>query len=141
MLKWKKGGSPFGYLTSNKIINNEENIDNINYKLKVKPKIINFVIIIFFIFIVLFFENNSKNVFNVITSIFNKKPKEYSLNYNESIIEKFIINFLFSLIATIILVFILKLFNLSDIQIYALSLIFISSCFYFISIKNIYLID
>ena len=134
-------GSPFGYLTSDKIIDNEEKIDNINYKLRVKPQIINPVIIIFFILIVLVFKNNSKNVFNIITSIFNKKPEESSLNYNQNISEKFIINFLFSLIATIILVFILKLFNLSDVQIYALSLIFISLCFYFISVKNISFIE
>ena len=137
----EKGGSPFGYLTSDKIIDNEEKIDNINYKLRVKPEIINPVIIIFFILIVLVFKNNSKNVFNIITSIFNKKPKESSLNYNQNISEKFIINFLFSLIATIILVFILKLFNLSDVQIYALSLIFITLCFYFISVKNISFIE
>ena len=134
-------GSPFGYLTSDKIIDNEEKIDNINYKLRVKPEIINPVIIIFFILIVLLFKNNSKNVFNIITSIFNKKPEESSLNYNQNISEKFIINFLFSLIATIILVFILKLFNLSDVQIYALSLIFITLCFYFISVKNIPFIE
>ena len=134
-------GSPFGYLTSDKIIDNEEKIDNINYKLRVKPEIINPVIIIFFILIVLLFKNNSKNVFNIITSIFNKKPEESSLNYNQNISEKFIINFLFSLIATIILVFILKLFNLSDVQIYALSLIFITLCFYFISVKNISFIE
>ena len=91
--------------------------------------------------IVLVFKNNSKNVFNIITSIFNKKPEESSLNYNQNISEKFIINFLFSLIATIILVFILKLFNLSDVQIYALSLIFITLCFYFISVKNIPFIE
>ena len=137
----EKGGSPFGYLTSDKIIDNEEKIDNINYKLRVKPEIINPVIIIFFILIVLLFKNNSKNVFNIITSIFNKKPEESSLNYNQNISEKFIINFLFSLIATIILVFILKLFNLSDVQIYALSLIFITLCFYFISVKNIPFIE
>ena len=137
----EKGGSPFGYLTSDKIIDNEEKIDNINYKLRVKPEIINPVIIIFFILIVLLFKNNSKNVFNIITSIFNKKPEESSLNYNQNISEKFIINFLFSLIATIILVFILKLFNLSDVQIYALSLIFITLCFYFISVKNISFIE
>ena len=137
----EKGGSPFGYLTSDKIIDNEEKIDNINYKLGVKPEIINPVIIIFFILIVLLFKNNSKNVFNIITSIFNKKPEESSLNYNQNISEKFIINFLFSLIATIILVFILKLFNLSDVQIYALSLIFITLCFYFISVKNIPFIE
>ena len=134
-------GSPFGYLTSDKIIDNEEKIDNIYYKLRVKPEIINPVIIIFFILIVLLFKNNSKNVFNIITSIFNKKPEESSLNYNQNISEKFIINFLFSLIATIILVFILKLFNLSDVQIYALSLIFITLCFYFISVKNIPFIE
>ena len=134
-------GSPFGYLTSDKIIDNEEKIDNIYYKLRVKPEIINPVIIIFFILIVLVFKNNSKNVFNIITSIFNKKPQESSLNYNQNISEKFIINFLFSLIATIILVFILKLFNLSDVQIYALSLIFITLCFYFISVKNIPFIE
>ena len=134
-------GSPFGYLTSDKIIDNEEKIDNINYKLRVKPEIINPVIIIFFILIVLLFKNNSKNVFNIITSIFNKKLEESSLNYNQNISEKFIINFLFSLIATIILVFILKLFNLSDVQIYALSLIFITLCFYFISVKNISFIE
>ena len=137
----EKGGSPFVYLTSDKIIDNEEKIDNINYKLRVKPEIINPVIIIFFILIVLLFKNNSKNVFNIITSIFNKKPEESSLNYNQNISEKFIINFLFSLIATIILVFILKLFNLSDVQIYALSLIFITLCFYFISVKNIPFIE
>ena len=137
----EKGGSPFGYLTSDKIIDNEEKIDNINYKLRVKPEIINPVIIIFFILIVLLFKNNSKNVFNIITSIFNKKPEESSLNYNQNISEKFIINFLFSLIATIILVFILKLFNLSDVQIYALSVIFITLCFYFISVKNIPFIE
>ena len=137
----EKGGSPFGYLTSDKIIDNEEKIDNINYKLRVKPEIINPVIIIFFILIVLVFKNNSKNIFNVITSIFNKKSEESSLNYNQNISEKFIINFLFSLIATIILVFILKLFNLSDVQIYALSLIFITLCFYFISVKNIPFIE
>ena len=45
------------------------------------------------------------------------------------------------MIATIILVFILKLFNLSDVQIYALSLIFITLCFYFISVKNIPFIE
>ena len=140
-VKMEKGGSPFGYLTSDKIIDNEEKIDNINYKLRVKPEIINPVIIIFFILIVLLFKNNSKNVFNIITSIFNKKPEESSLNYNQNISEKFIINFLFSLIATIILVFILKLFNLSDVQIYALSLIFITLCFYFISVKNIPFIE
>ena len=134
-------GSPFGYLTSDKIIDNEEKIDNIYYKLRVKPEIINPVIIIFFILIVLVFKNNSKNIFNIITSIFNKKPQESSLNYNQNISEKFIINFLFSLIATIILVFILKLFNLSDVQIYALSLIFITLCFYFISVKNIPFIE
>ena len=134
-------GSPFGYLTSDKIIDNEEKIDNIYYKLRVKPEIINPVIIIFFILIVLVFKNNSKNIFNIITSIFNKKPQESSLNYNQNISEKFIINFLFSLIATIILVFILKLFNLSDVQIYALSLIFITLCFYFISVKNISFIE
>ena len=81
----EKGGSPFGYLTSDKIIDNEEKIDNINYKLRVKPEIINPVIIIFFILIVLLFKNNSKNVFNIITSIFNKKPEESSLNYNQNI--------------------------------------------------------
>ena len=133
-------GSPYGNFISYKLIN-EEKIDNINYKLRVKPEIINPVIIIFFILIVLVFKNNSKNVFNIITSIFNKKPKESSLNYNQNISEKFIINFLFSLIATIILVFILKLFNLSDVQIYALSLIFITLCFYFISVKNISFIE
>ena len=74
-------------------------------------------------------------------SIFNKRPKGNSLNYNESISGKFIINFLFSLLLTIILVFILKLFNLSDVQIYALSLIFISLCFYFISVKNITVVE
>ena len=133
-------GSPYGNFISYKLIN-EEKIDNINYKLRVKPEIINPVIIIFFILIVLVFKNNSKNVFNIITSIFNKKPEESSLNYNQNISEKFIINFLFSLIATIILVFILKLFNLSDVQIYALSLIFITLCFYFISVKNISFIE
>lgn len=91
--------------------------------------------------IVLVFKNNSKNVCNIITSIFNKKPEESSLNCNQNISEKFTINFLFSLIATIILVFILKLFNLSDVQIYALSLIFITLCFYFISVKNIPFIE
>ncbi|MBS4762758.1 MAG: hypothetical protein KHX06_01680, partial [Brachyspira sp.] len=113
-VKMDGDGSPYGNFISYKLIN-EEKIDNINYKLRVKPEIINPVIIIFFILIVLVFKNNSKNVFNIITSIFNKKPKESSLNYNQNISEKFIINFLFSLIATIILVFILKLFNLSDV--------------------------
>ena len=139
-VKMDGDGSPYGNFISYKLIN-EEKIDNINYKLRVKPEIINPVIIIFFILIVLVFKNNSKNVFNIITSIFNKKPKESSLNYNQNISEKFIINFLFSLIATIILVFILKLFNLSDVQIYALSLIFITLCFYFISVKNISFIE
>ena len=139
-VKMDGDGSPYGNFISYKLIN-EEKIDNINYKLRVKPEIINLVIIIFFILIVLVFKNNSKNVFNIITSIFNKKPKESSLNYNQNISEKFIINFLFSLIATIILVFILKLFNLSDVQIYALSLIFITLCFYFISVKNISFIE
>ena len=87
-------GSPYGNFISYKLIN-EEKIDNINYKLRVKPEIINPVIIIFFILIVLVFKNNSKNVFNIITSIFNKKPEESSLNYNQNISEKFIINFLF----------------------------------------------
>ena len=139
-VKMDGDGSPYGNFISYKLIN-EEKIDNINYKLRVKPEIINPVIIIFFILIVLVFKNNSKNVFNIITSIFNKKPEESSLNYNQNISEKFIINFLFSLIATIILVFILKLFNLSDVQIYALSLIFITLCFYFISVKNIPFIE
>ena len=135
-----EAGSPYGnFISDKKEI--EDKIDNIYYKLRVKPEIINPVIIIFFILIVLLFKNNSKNVFNIITSIFNKKPEESSLNYNQNISEKFIINFLFSLIATIILVFILKLFNLSDVQIYALSLIFITLCFYFISVKNIPFIE
>ena len=135
-----EAGSPYGnFISDNKEI--EDKIDNINYKLRVKPEIINPVIIIFFILIVLLFKNNSKNVFNIITSIFNKKPEESSLNCNQNISEKFTINFLFSLIATIILVFILKLFNLSDVQIYALSLIFITLCFYFISVKNIQFIE
>ena len=90
-------GSPYGNFISDKIIDNEEKIDNIYYKLRVKPEIINPVIIIFFILIVLVFKNNSKNIFNIITSIFNKKPQESSLNYNQNISEKFIINFLFSL--------------------------------------------
>ncbi|TXJ13412.1 hypothetical protein [Brachyspira aalborgi] len=96
---------------------------------------------LFFIIFIFFIDLKFKNVFNIITSIFNKKPEESSLNYNQNISEKFIINFLFSLIATIILVFILKLFNLSDVQIYALSLIFITLCFYFISVKNISFIE
>ena len=96
---------------------------------------------LFFIIFIFFIDLKFKNVFNIITSIFNKKPEESSLNYNQNISEKFIINFLFSLIATIILVFILKLFNLSDVQIYALSLIFITLCFYFISVKNIPFIE
>ena len=44
-------GSPYGNFISYKLIN-EEKIDNINYKLRVKPEIINPVIIIFFILIV-----------------------------------------------------------------------------------------
>ena len=136
-----ESGSPYGnFVTGRKTIEKEEKFD-VSYILKVKPKIIKFVIIIFFIMIVLLFKNNSKNVFNIMISIFNKKPKVNSLNYNESISGKFIINFLFSLLLTIILVFILKLFNLSDVQIYALSLIFISLCFYFISVKNITVVE
>ena len=136
-----ESGSPYGnFVTGRKTIEKEEKFD-VSYILKVKPKIIKFVIIIFFIMIVLLFKNNSKNVFNIMISIFNKRPKGNSLNYNESISGKFIINFLFSLLLTIILVFILKLFNLSDVQIYALSLIFISLCFYFISVKNITVVE
>ena len=156
----EEGGSPYGNFISDRKSIGTEKIDNINYTLKIKFKMIIYIIIINILIIFIYFCISKyraivKIFFNIISFIskkiykcfikakkyifnkINKKSKEYLLNYNGNIIKNFIINFLFSLLLTILLIFILKLFNLSDVQIYALSLVFITLCFYFISVKNI----
>ncbi len=146
-VEMEEGGSPYGNFISSKIIE-EDKIDNINYKLKIKFKIINIILVnILIIFIYFCIKNKrikriiDKDISNIRIFIFNRKVKEGILSCNENIINKFIINFLFSLSLTIILIFILKSFNLSDVNIYALSLIFISLCFYYISVNNIAYIE
>lgn len=125
-------GNPFGNFVSDKPI--EEKVDNIKYTLKMKN---NFYIYFLSLIPSLLIYLLVKKFLNKYISLFKNTclPINYTFKFN--ILNNFLIKFTFVMLSTIIVAILLKIFGLSNVNTYIISLIFIS--LYFLLISNIYI--
>ena len=100
---FEENGSPFGILTSSQKLQYDETIDNVNYKLKIKPSII-IILIVFCLFTFLFINMISiirdENRKKLLIEYLNKT--KYSIRKNK----KYIFKFIFILYSALVVLFI-----------------------------------
>lgn len=130
-IKMRSIGNPFGNFISDKLI--EEKID-IKYTLKMKP---NFYIYFLSLIPSLLIYLLVKTFLNKYISLFKNTCMPINYNFEFDILNNFIIKFIFAMLSTVIIAALLKIFGLSNVNTYIISLIFISLNFLLIS--NIYI--
>lgn len=153
-IKFDELGSPFGSLISTKKLTSHDKIENVSYVLKVKRTVyfvcLSFFIIAVFLYYGLYFLfkiskrmlykirilcSSPKYAINIFNSILDRhsQDKLRDFQYECDIKIDFFMKFFISLLLTMLSVFILKYFKLSDVKIYAVSLALIFVYFYFLS--------